>query len=76
MAISDADDKQLFSQHASLAMAKHYYYSIPDAPSYHPTSKQLISNMTDLGYSTLQMREEDPLGENNLAKILTSSSYT
>ena len=34
MAISDADDKQLFSQHASLAMAKHYDYSIPDAPSH------------------------------------------
>ena len=34
MAISDADDKQLFSQHASLAMAKHYDYTIPDAPSH------------------------------------------
>jgi len=34
MAISDADDKQLFSQHASLAMTKHYDYTIPDAPSH------------------------------------------
>tara|TARA_R110000824_G_C15144994_1_gene670382 strand:+ start:63 stop:1091 length:1029 start_codon:yes stop_codon:yes gene_type:complete len=34
MAISDAVDKQLFSQHQTSSMAKHYDYSIPDAPSH------------------------------------------